>query len=101
MFEAVAVCVRALCGLGVNMPTCHPSSPADLLRRFPRPPNGHLEPPSLRDPRWRSETEALLRREDVLTDEARRSQIHDVIQQADWFDDLDLRRRVGDILLRT
>jgi hypothetical protein len=100
MSEAVAVCVRALCALDVNMETFQQASPDDLLRRFPRPPSGELEPPELNKPEWRRETQTLLQRDDVLTDAQHRRQIREVMQRVDWLDDLTCRQRVGELLLQ-
>jgi hypothetical protein len=95
MSESVAACVHAICDLGVNMPTFHQASPDDLLGRFPRPPDGRLEPPELREPQWRLEINALLGRDDVLDDSERRQEIREIMQRGELLDDLESRRRVG------
>src|SRR5262249_8630679 len=70
----------------------------DLLRRFPYPPSPDVEPPELQEPHWRSELVALLRQDDVLTDEEHRRQIREAIAQPDWLHDLACRQRVGQLL---
>jgi hypothetical protein len=98
MAETVAVCVRALCDLHVDLLTFRLASPNDLLTRFPRAPWPSLEPPELKDPGWRREIEALLRRDDVLRDFEPRQQIREAIRAAGWIDNLECRKRVGELL---
>jgi hypothetical protein len=98
MAETVAVCVRALCDLRVDLPTFRQASPDDLLTRFPRAPWPFLEPPELKNPGWRRDIEALLRRDDVLEDSEPRRQIREAIRAAEWIDNLECRKRVGELL---
>jgi hypothetical protein len=98
MAEAVAVCVRALCALGVNMPTFSRTPFGELIKRFPHEPWALLEEPALRDPRCREEFVEALRRDDLLDDEECRNRIRALTQGEGWLDDLPSRRRVGELL---
>jgi hypothetical protein len=82
----------------MNMPTFAQATSRELLKRFPYPPDGTLEPPELKQPEWRRDIETLLRRDDVLTDSELRQAIREVIQQPGWIDDLQCRKRVGELL---
>jgi hypothetical protein len=64
MSEAVAICVQALCALGVDMPTFNGAECAELLQRFPREPWAILDPPWQRDEEYRRQTSELLRSDD-------------------------------------
>jgi hypothetical protein len=64
MSEAVASRIRALCSLGVNMRTFNPADPDKLLRRFPVPPTGELQPAWQKDEEYRNRTQTLLRSPD-------------------------------------
>jgi hypothetical protein len=98
IYEAVMACVRALCALGVNLEPFSQASADDLLKRFPVPPSGVLDPPELKDPNWRREIESLFLRDDVLTDPERRQQIRALTAQPDWLEHLEIRTRVGELL---
>jgi hypothetical protein len=63
MFEAAAACVRALCLLGVNVPTFRGKSADELLEQFPRDPWPNLDPPWQRDEAYRQRTKDLLHSE--------------------------------------
>jgi hypothetical protein len=63
MYEAVAVCVRALCSVGVCMRTFSGTAPEELLGRFPRYPWPLKDPPWQQDEEYRRQTRELLRHE--------------------------------------
>jgi hypothetical protein len=63
MYDAVAVCVRALCSLGVCMRTFSGTAPEELLGRFPCYPWPLKDPPWQQDEEYRRQTRALLRHE--------------------------------------
>jgi hypothetical protein len=61
--EEVAVCVRVLCKLNVNMETFNRCTIAELLSRFPIDPAPMLQPPWQQDQEYRRKTQALIQDE--------------------------------------